>query len=96
VLAGGLVAWELATPCPPGGPLAFGSCDAVRPFAIAVVALSAVLYVAALSAVLTWTGGLRRRGVADQRAASDWYLLAAGLGLLAAPLLSFTLVSALR
>ena len=27
---------------------------------------------------------------------ADWYLLAAGLGLLAAPLLSFTLVSALR
>jgi hypothetical protein len=95
-VAVGLVEWELSTPCPPGGPLAFGSCDAVRPFAIAVVALSAVLYVAALSAVLAWTGGLRRRGVADERAARDWYLLAAGLGLLAAPLLSFTLVSALR
>ena len=95
-LAGGLVAWELATPCPPGGPLAFGSCEAVRPFAVAVVALSAVLYVVALSAVLGWTGSLRRRRVADARAARDWYLLAAGLGLLAAPLLSFTLVSALR
>ncbi|HET9540472.1 MAG TPA: hypothetical protein VFQ46_07720 [Candidatus Limnocylindria bacterium] len=95
-LAGGLVAWELATPCPPGGPLAFGSCEAVRPFAVAVVALSAVLYVVALSAVLAWTSSLRRRRVADARAARDWYLLAAGLGLLAAPLLSFTLVSALR
>jgi len=95
-LAGGVIAWELATPCPPGGPLAFGSCDAVRPFALAVVGLAAVLYVAALSAVLVWTSGLRRRRVSTGQAARDWYLLAAGLGLLAAPLLSFTLVSALR
>jgi len=90
------VAWELATPCPPGGPLSFGACHAVRPLAVAVVVLAAALYVLALSAVLAWTSGLRRRRVADARAARDWYLLAAGLGLLAAPLLSFTLVSALR
>ena len=95
-MAGGLVVWELSAPCPPGGPLSFGSCDAVRPLAVAVLALAAVLYVAALSAVLAWTSSLRRRRVADDRAARDWYLLAAGLGLLAAPLLSFTLVSALR
>ena len=31
-----------------------------------------------------------------QRASRDWYLLAATLGLLVAPLLAFTLVSALR
>ena len=68
----------------------------MRPFAVAVVLLSAILYVLALSAVLAWTSGLRGRRVADARAARDWYLLAAGLGLLAAPLLSFTLVSALR
>jgi hypothetical protein len=68
----------------------------VRPFAIAVVGLAAVLYVVALSAVRWWTGGLRRRGVADERASRDWYLLAAGLGLVAAPMLAFTLVSALR
>jgi hypothetical protein len=43
-----------------------------------------------------WTGGLLRRGVADERAARDWYLLAGALGLLAAPLLAFTLVSGLR
>jgi hypothetical protein len=92
----GLVAWELSTPCPPGGPISLGSCETVRPFAVAVVVLSALLYVVALSAVLAWTSGLRRRRVADARAARDWYLLAAGLGLLAAPLLSFTLVSALR
>ena len=47
-------------------------------------------------AVRWWTASLRARGVADARAARDWYLLAAVLGLLVAPLLAFTLVSALR
>jgi len=68
----------------------------VRPFAVGVVALAAVLYVAGLSAVRWWTTGLRGRGLADARAARDWYLLAGGLGLLIAPLLAFTLASALR
>jgi hypothetical protein len=94
--AGALVVTELTAPCPGGGPLAFGSCERVRPFAVAVVLLAATLYVAGLSAVLAWTGGLLRRGVAEARAARDWYLLAAGLGLLVAPLLAFTLVSGLR
>ena len=61
-----------------------------------MVLLGAVLYVAGLSGVLAWTDGLRRRGVADARAARDWYALAAVLGLLIAPLLAFTLISALR
>jgi hypothetical protein len=87
---------ELGSDCPSGGPLAFGSCAAVRPFAIGVLLLAAVLYVTGLSGVLAWTSGLRRRGVADARAARDWYLLAAGVGLLVAPLLAFTVVSALR
>jgi hypothetical protein len=83
-------------PCPGGGPLAFGDCERVRPFAISVVALAAVLYVGGLSAVRWWTGGLLRRHVADARAARDWYVLAAALGLLVAPMLAFTLASALR
>lgn len=87
---------ELGAACPPGGPLAFGDCDRVRPFALAVLGLAAVLYVSGLSAVLAWVSGLRRRGVADPRAARDWYLLAALVGLPVAPLLAFTLVSALR
>lgn len=94
--AAALVAAELTSACPPGGPLAFGDCDDVRPFAIAVVALSAALYVIALSAVRWWTAGLVRRGVADRGAGRDWYLLAAGIGLLIAPMLAFTLASALR
>jgi hypothetical protein len=61
-----------------------------------VVALAAGLYVIGLSAVRWWTQGLRERGVADGRAARDWYLLAATLGMLVAPLLAFTLVSGLR
>ena len=94
--AGALIGVELAAGCPPGGPLAFGDCEEVRPFAIGVVGAAAVLYVAGLTAVRWWTGGLLRRGVADPVAARDWYLLAAGLGLLIAPLLAFTLVSTLR
>lgn len=58
--------------------------------------LAAALYVIGLSGVLAWTTGLRRRAVADPRAARDWYLLAALLGLAAAPLLAFTLASGLR
>jgi hypothetical protein len=97
LLAAGLVvASELGTPCPPGGPLAFGSCSDVRPFAIGVVLLAAALYVTGLTGVLAWTRSLRRRGVADDRASRDWYLLAATIGLLVAPLLAFTLASGLR
>lgn len=95
-LAALLIGIELTAPCPGGGPLAFGDCTEVRPFVIGVVALAAALYVAGLSGVRWWTTGLVRRGVADNGAARDWYLLAAGLGLLAAPLLAFTLASALR
>lgn len=87
---------ELAAGCPPGGPLAFGDCEAVRPFAIAVVAVSALLYVGALSGVRWWTGSLLSRRLADARAARDWYLLAAVIGLGVAPMLAFTLASALR
>lgn len=95
-MAAVLVAIELSAPCPPGGPLAFGSCTAARPIVLASVGLAAVLYVVGLTAVRWWTAGLRARGLADATAARDWYLLAAGLGLLIAPLLAFTLVSALR
>lgn len=61
-----------------------------------MVALAAALYVGGLTAVRWWTGGLRARGAADERASRDWYLLAAGVGMVIAPLLAFTLLSALR
>jgi hypothetical protein len=76
--------------------MAFGDCTHVRPFAIAVLLTGAGLYVAALSGVLWWTAGLQRRQVADARAGRDWYLLAAVVGVVIAPLLAFTLVSVLR
>ncbi len=95
-MAAVLIGAELLTACPPGGPLAFGDCDEVRPFAVGVVGTAAVLYVVGLSAVRWWTLGLQVRRVADARAARDWYLLAGSLGLVVAPLLAFTLVSALR
>jgi hypothetical protein len=94
--AGGLIALELSASCPPGGPLAFGDCARVRALAVGVLGLAALLYVAGLSSVLAWVSGLRRRGVADGAAARDWYLLAAVVGLPVAPLLAFTLISALR
>ena len=97
VIVVALLLWtDASAACPPGGPLDFGNCAAVRPFAIGVAAMAAVLYVAGLSAVLWWVAGLRARRVADARAARDWYLLAAGMGLPVAPLLAFTLLSALR
>jgi hypothetical protein len=94
--AGLLIGAELTTTCPPGGPLSFGECEEIRPFAVAVLGLAAVLYVTALSAVRAWSVGLWRRGLADGAAARDWYLLAAGIGLVVAPLLAFTIVSAVR
>jgi hypothetical protein len=94
--AAGAVAVELASPCPPGGPLALGDCFALRPLVLGVVGLGALLYVVGLSAVLAWVSGLRRRGTADGTAARDWYLLAAAVGIPIAPLLAFTLLSALR
>jgi hypothetical protein len=87
---------ELSTACPPGGPLSFGSCPTIRPLAIGVLGVAAAIYVIGLTAVRAWTSGLQRRGVADAGAARDWYALAAILGLAIAPLLAFTLVSALR
>lgn len=96
VATGALIGIELGRPCPPGGPLSFGSCATVRPLAIALVAVGAALYVAGLSAVFAWVRRLRRRKLADGRAARDWYLLAATIGLPIALLLAFTLVSALR
>ena len=94
--AGAAIAVELSAACPPGGPLAFGDCVHVRPLVLSVLGLAALLYVTGLSTVLAWVTGLRRRRVADGVAARDWYLLVALVGLPIAPLLAFTLVSALR
>lgn len=93
---GALIAVDLTATCPPGGPLDFGDCTHARPIVVASVALAALLYVGGLTGVVWWVRGLLRRGLADGRTARDWYLLASGVGLLAMPLLGFTLVSAFR
>jgi hypothetical protein len=95
-VTGALVWLELASPCPPGGLLSLGACPTLRPLGISVVSVGAALYVGGLTAVRLWVDGLSRRRVADPRAARDWYVLAATLGLPIALLLAFTLVSALR
>ena len=82
------------TPCPPGGPLSLGDCQHTGPFAAALAALAAVLYVAALSFALWRTTGLRGRGPSGRGAARDWYLIVAALGMVFAPLLAFTIVAA--
>lgn len=87
---------EVTAGCPPGGPLTLGSCGQPRALAITTLAVAAALYVAGLTGVTAWVSGLVHRGAADRRAARDWYLLAAGVGLVAAPLLAFTVVSAFR
>ncbi|MDP9273235.1 MAG: hypothetical protein M3O93_06865 [Chloroflexota bacterium] len=63
---------------------------------IPVIGLGATLYISGLSAVLSWVTRLRARRLADPRAARDWYLLAATIGLPVSLLLAFTIVSALR
>lgn len=95
-IAGAVVIAELRAPCPGAGPIGFGSCDQIRPLAISTVVGAAALYVAGLTGVVAWVSGLVRRRVADAAAARDWYLVAAGVGLVASPLLAFTLVSAFR
>jgi hypothetical protein len=84
-----VTALEFTTACPPGGPLAVAGCDA-RPAVAGWLVLSALLYVIALTVVLRWAG--RRAGQAA--AVRDWYLLAAGAGLLIAPLTAFSVLAA--
>jgi len=90
------VASELSSPCPPGGPLGWLGCGGARDLALGSFALGALLYLGALSGTLAWVARLQDRGVADQAAARDWYLLVALIGLPLAPMLAFTLLSALR
>ncbi len=61
-----------------------------------VLLLAATLSGVGLTGVRAWTRGVRRRGGGEARSPRDWYLLAAVAGLLVAPLLSFTILSALR
>jgi hypothetical protein len=94
VAAAAVIGLELATPCPPGGWLAL-DCGPARSLVMALIGLSAVLYVTLLTLVVAWSSRASRRGTGDPRAARDWYLVAAVLGLVMAPLLAFSVLAGL-
>lgn len=62
---------------------------------LALVALSAMLYVALLSAVVAWSARLARLPGADPTGGRDWYLVAAVVGVVIAPLLAVTILGGL-
>jgi len=91
---GVLVGRELTTACPPGGWLAL-DCGPARDLVLALAALSAVLYVALLSAVVAWSARFARQPGVDPSGARDWYVVAAVVGLVITPLLAFTILAGL-
>jgi len=62
---------------------------------LALIALSAILYVTLLSAVVAWSARLARLPGVDPSAGRDWYLVAAFVGVPIAPLLAFTILGGL-
>ena len=70
-------------------------CGPARSLVLALIGLSAVLYVTLLTLVLAWSSGAARRGAGDVGGDRDWYLVAALLGLVIAPLLAFTVLAGL-
>lgn len=92
--AAAIIGRELVASCPPGAWLAI-DCGPTRDFALSVIALGAVLYVALLSAVVWWSGRLADRPGSDPNGGRDWYVVAALVGVVIAPLLAFTILAAL-
>jgi len=89
-----LILREATTPCPPGGLLAL-DCGAIQRVVLAVAPLAAILYVALLSAVVAWSRRLARRPHPDPTGGRDWYVVAAVIGVLIAPLLAFNILAGL-
>jgi uncharacterized Tic20 family protein len=58
-----------------------------------VIALAAVLYVALLSAVVAWWARTSRRPGVDPAGGRDWYVVAALVGVVIAPLLAFVILA---
>jgi hypothetical protein len=92
--AAAVIGLERSLACPPGGWLAL-DCGAGRDLVLALIGLSAVVYVVILSAVLAWAIRGARRPGADASSARDWYLVAALVGMVIAPLLAFTVLAGL-
>lgn len=85
---------ELLAPCPPGGWLGV-ACESGRDGVLAVLGLSALLYVALLSAVVWWWSRVARRPGVDPSGGRDWYLVAAAVGIVIAPLLAVVILAGL-
>jgi hypothetical protein len=62
---------------------------------LALIGLSAILYVTLLSAVVAWSARLARLPGVDSTGGRDWYLVAAFVGVPIAPLLAFTILGGL-
>lgn len=62
---------------------------------LALIGLAAVLYVVLLTAVVFWAARQAARPHADPHGGRDWYLVAALVGLVVAPLLAFTILAGL-
>jgi len=60
---------------------------------LALVGLGAVLYVVLLTAVVFWASRQAARPNADPHGGRDWYIVAALVGLVVAPLLAFTILA---
>jgi len=70
-------------------------CGPARDLMLALVALSALLYVTLLTAVVAWSARFARLPGADPTGGRDWYLVAAVVGVVIAPLLAFTILGGL-
>jgi hypothetical protein len=89
-----VVGTALAGSCQPGTFLSF-DCGPARDLVLAVITLGAVLYVGLLTLVVAWTSRMSRRPGAEAVSGRDWYLVAAVVGVVIAPLLAFTILAAL-
>ena len=83
-----------SAPCQPGAFLAF-DCGPFRDLVLALIPLAAILYVALLTGVIVWASRLAAKPNADPRGGRDWYVVAALVGLVIAPLLAFTILAGL-
>ena len=70
--AAAVIALERSTPCPPGGWLAL-DCGPSQDLFLALIGLSAVVYVVILSVVLAWATRATRRPGADPHGAIRVY-----------------------
>ncbi len=70
-------------------------CGPTRDLLLGVLGLGAALYVMLLSAVVLWSARLAKRPGVDPHGGRDWYIVAALVGVVIAPLLAFTILAGL-